>query len=143
MRDELDYDHAPVRHEIAMQCVDEHDRPLIFMATFAYRPATPYAVRITCHLVEADYAWTVERSLIEAGLQRRVGVGMVRVAPARCDTGRPMVAISLLSAAGCLETRAELGAIQRFLAETRRLVPTGTESTHVDLDELVAELLKP
>ncbi|GAB2769089.1 hypothetical protein GCM10027020_22740 [Nocardioides salsibiostraticola] len=143
MRDELDDNHAPVRHEIALQCVDEHDRPLIFMATFAYHPATPYAVSITCHLVEADYAWTVERSLIEAGLKRRVGFGMVRVAPARCDAGWPMVAISLLSAAGSLETKAELGAIQRFLAETRRLVPTGTESTHVDLDELVAELLEP
>lgn len=143
MRDEVDYNHSPVRHDIAMQCVDEHDRPLIFMATFSYDPAAPYAVSITCHLVEADLWWTTERSLIEAGLTRRVGFGMVRVEPARCEAGWPMVAISLLSAAGCLETKAELGAIQRFLAETRRLVPAGTESTHVDLDELVAELLEP
>ncbi len=136
-----DFERASVRHEIALHCVDQHDRPLAFMATFDYSAATPYAVRLTCHLPETDPTWTAERSLLEAGLTRSVGFGMVRVAPATSETGRPMVVIALLSSEGALKTQADAEAVKRFLAETQRVVPAGQESAYVDLDELVQELL--
>lgn len=131
-----------IRHEVALHCVDQHERPLTFMSTFAYDASTPYAVAIICHLTEADLTWTIDRAVVEAGLVQPAGFGSVRLRPVADDVGSRMVEIQFDSSTGRLVTDASAADVRQFLADTWTAVPPGTESDHLDLDGLVEDLLE-
>ncbi|MFF7381608.1 SsgA family sporulation/cell division regulator [Streptomyces griseoluteus] len=108
----------------------------------AYEPDDPYAVRVsftypgTAQTVE----WIMGRDLLAAGLVGAVGEGDVRIWPAR--TAPPaLVRIRLSSLTGTALFEAPAEEIAAFLRATEAMVPSGTESRHVDTDALLSHLL--
>jgi hypothetical protein len=118
-------------------------------ALLCYDAADPFAVRIafgdvgdengTVDVDEAGIAWLVSRELLQTGLDRPSGEGDVRVWPAhgasdvlflhlRAPSGEALFELSRATVAG-------------FLRETETLVPSGSESAMLALDEELQALL--
>jgi hypothetical protein len=118
-------------------------------ALLCYDPTDPFAVRIAFgevgeekHLVDADdagIAWLVSRELLQSGLDRPSGDGDVRVWPAHGATDVLFLHLRAPSGEALFElSRATVAA---FLRQTETLVPTGSESGMLALDEELQTLL--
>jgi hypothetical protein len=110
-------------------------------ADVTFDHADPYAVRVAFHTGGADVVeWTFARSLLTDGVTRPVGEGDVQVWPSH-SAGKPVVCISLSSPSGRALFEAPLTELVEFLTKTYAVVPTGSESDHVDVDAELALLL--
>ena len=118
-------------------------------ALLCYDAADPFAVRIAfgdvgdaTDLVDADdagIAWLVSRELLQSGLDRPSGDGDVRLWPAHAATDVLFLHLRAPSGEALFElSRATVAA---FLRQTEALVPTGTESAMLALDEELQALL--
>ena len=113
-------------------------------ALLIYDAADPFAVRITFGDVSVDdggdgVTWLVGRELLQAGLERPAGDGDVRVWPASATADVLFLHLRAPSGEALFElSRATLAA---FLRQSEVLVPSGTESTVLDLDDALAALL--
>ena len=74
------------------------------------------------------------------GVTRPVGEGDVQVWPSHSG-GKPVVCLLLSSRAGRALFEAPLTELVEFLTKTYAVVPTGSESDHVDVDAELALLL--
>ncbi|MGW1760055.1 SsgA family sporulation/cell division regulator [Streptomyces mirabilis] len=109
-------------------------------AELHYDMTDPYAVRLSIGAPAArPVDWVFARSLLTEGLRRPTGTGDVLVIPRhRCHPGA--VRIVLRSGAGVAQVDIAASAVAAFLRRTVSLVPPGTESLHIDLDRVLAEL---
>ena len=118
-------------------------------ALLCYDAADPFAVRIAFGdvgdedgVVDADdagVAWLLSRELLQAGLEAPAGEGDVRLWPARATTDALFLHLRAPSGEALFElSRASVAA---FLRQTEALVPSGTESTLLDLDDELLVLL--
>jgi hypothetical protein len=118
-------------------------------AMLCYEPADPFAVRIAFGDVgdenglvdvdEAGIAWLVSRELLASGLDRPSGDGDVRVWPAHGATDVLFLHLRAPSGEALFElSRATVAA---FLRQTETLVPSGSESDMLALDEELQTLL--
>jgi hypothetical protein len=118
-------------------------------ALLCYDASDPFAVRIAFGdvgdengLVDADeagIAWLVSRELLHAGLDRPSGDGDVRVWPAHGATD--VLFLHLRAPSGEALFELSRATVAGFLRETETLVPTGSESTMLALDEELQALL--
>jgi hypothetical protein len=99
-----------------------------------YWPEDPYAVLLDFGTDRT--VWILSREMLTAGLVLPVGEGDVRVGPA--DGGRVLVE---LGRAERVRLSVPADALDRFLAETRELVPPGAEAGRIDWDLCIRELL--
>ncbi len=97
--------------------------------TVIYDAADPYAVLFD---FPGNNPWTIARDILTAGLNEPSGIGDVRVWPWPRDNG--LVAVSISSHEGSATFLVPSGAMRRFLTETRKVVPQGRESDHLDCD---------
>jgi Streptomyces sporulation and cell division protein, SsgA len=118
-------------------------------ALLCYDPTDPFAVRIAFGDVgdendlvdvdEAGIAWLVSRELLQSGLDRPSGEGDVRVWPAHGATDVLFLHLRAPSGEALFElSRATVAA---FLRQTEALVPSGSESGMLALDEELQALL--
>jgi len=124
-------------------------------AALVYDSTDPFAVRVRFGEGSADdvdtspydtpdddggVEWLLSRELLHAGLTGPVGDGDVRLWPAR--GGLDVVFLQLRAPSG--EALFELSAavVTDFLRETELLVPVGTESDVLQVDEELSELLR-
>ena len=118
-------------------------------ALLCYEPSDPFAVRIAFGDVGDDtrpvapedggISWLVSRELLQSGLDTPSGEGDVRVYPAHGATDVLFLHLRAPSGEALFEfSRATVGA---FLRRTETLVPSGTESSHLDLDDELQLLL--
>jgi hypothetical protein len=116
-------------------------------ALLCYDSADPFAVRIAFGdvgdengVVEDDgIAWLLSRELLQAGLGGPAGDGDVRLWPAHAATDVLFLHLRAPSGEALFElSRATVAA---FLRQTETLVPTGTESDLLDLDDELHVLL--
>jgi hypothetical protein len=118
-------------------------------ALLCYEPSDPFAVRIAFGDVGDDVgpvapedggiSWLVSRELLQSGLDSPAGEGDVRVWPAHGATDVLFLHLRAPSGEALFEfSRATVGA---FLRRTETLVPFGTESTQLDLDDELQLLL--
>jgi hypothetical protein len=118
-------------------------------ALLCYDATDPFAVRIAFgdvgddnDLVDADeagIAWLVSRELLQSGLNRPSGEGDVRVWPAHAATDVLFLHLRAPSGEALFElSRATVAA---FLRQTEALVPAGSESGMLTLDEELQALL--
>ncbi len=110
--------------------------------SLTYDPQDPYAVALVFHTAEGDVTWMVARELLVVGAGSPTGDGDVMVWPALTLELEDAVVIRLQAPGGRLVLRLGLAELDDFLARTLALVPLGTESDHLDLDALVADLLQ-
>ena len=118
-------------------------------ALLCYDPTDPFAVRIAFGDVgderdlvdvdEAGIAWLVSRELLQSGLDRPSGEGDVRVWPAHGATDVLFLHLRAPSGEALFElSRATVAA---FIRQTEALVPSGSESAMLSLDEELQALL--
>jgi hypothetical protein len=118
-------------------------------ALLCYDATDPFAVRIAFGDVgddndlvdagEAGIAWLVSRELLQSGLNRPSGEGDVRVWPAHAATDVLFLHLRAPSGEALFElSRATVAA---FLRQTEALVPAGSESGMLTLDEELQALL--
>ncbi|MEU9150294.1 SsgA family sporulation/cell division regulator [Streptomyces sp. NPDC048417] len=133
-----------VAYELPVQLVVSHDLSVPMYATLRYEADDPYAVRAVFHPSAPDQGRTVEwffsRDVLAQALSERTGSGDVHMWPA-IDSGRDVVFIALRSPAGSALLVFPAQDVDSFLRETRSVVPPGAESSRIDLDAELAQLL--
>ncbi len=128
-------------HNITLTCLDPWGREVTVPTTLGYRSNDPYALSMVFHSAAGDVEWIVSRTALLQGLATSCGEGDFKVHPHVEPDGRAVVILDFSSPDGHLVAHAESAEIQSFLARTFVAVPVGTESDHIDLDALVADLL--
>jgi len=111
-------------------------------AEFRYDPADPYAVALTFHLGDDVLRWDLARSVLARGLTDPSGEGDVCLWPHVTEEGRAVVMVNLFSSDGELVGEIRTNELYRFITRTLALVPLGTENDWLDLDSVVAQLLR-
>lgn len=114
-----------------------------------FEQADPFAVHMTFTTAPGrDVSWVFARDLLLDGLLRPVGDGDVRIWPGpggATSDGAPqdVVFLELSSPSGRARFEASATTIARFLDQTLALVPSGAESSLVDVDAALKALLAP
>ncbi|MEU6497887.1 SsgA family sporulation/cell division regulator [Streptomyces sp. NPDC046984] len=115
--------------------------PVPLPAELHYDTTDPYAVRLSLGApAMGTVNWVFARELLDEGMRRPVGVGDVLILPRhRCHPHS--MRIVLRSARGIALVDIVVVEVAAFLRRAFMLVPSGTESLHIDLDRTVAELM--
>jgi hypothetical protein len=116
-------------------------------ALLCYDPADPFAVRIAFGEPgeqggdESDegIAWLVSRELLQSGLERPTGDGDVRVWPAHATAD--VLFLHLRAPSGEALFELSRATVAGFLRQTEALVPMGSESALLHLDQELDVLL--
>ena len=118
-------------------------------ALLCYDPSDPFAVRIAFgdvgderDLVDADeagIAWLVSRELLQSGLDRPSGEGDVRVWPGH--GANDVLFLHLRAPSGEALFELSRATVAAFIRQTEALVPSGSESGMLSLDEELQALL--
>ena len=118
-------------------------------ALLCYDASDPFAVRIAFGDVGGDagvadpddaaIAWLVSRELLQAALEGPSGEGDVRLWPAHASTD--VLFLHLRAPSGEALFELSRAAVAAFLRHTEALVPSGTESGLLDLDDELHVLL--
>ncbi|PWU56232.1 SsgA family sporulation/cell division regulator [Micromonospora sp. S4605] len=113
-------------------------------ASLRYDPADPYNVHVFFHMESAGEAviWAFARELIVAGLDEAVDSANIRIYPWATPRG-DFVALALSSPDGNALFEVPRSVLVRFLRRTFVLVPRGSESETLDVDEAFNRLLRP
>ncbi|ATL28082.1 SsgA family sporulation/cell division regulator [Streptomyces formicae] len=135
--------HSVVERELELKLVLSPERAIPVPARLTYRTDDPYAVHIAFHIgSEHPVNWTFARELLVEGVFRPCGHGDVRVWPTKVE-GRSVVLMALSSPDGDALLEAPAAAVSAWLERTLRVVPPGSESEQLGIDDGLAELLAP
>ncbi|WP_406494522.1 SsgA family sporulation/cell division regulator [Streptomyces sp. NBC_00846] len=135
--------HTVVERELQLKLVLSPERSIPVPALLTYRTADPYAVHIAFH-IGSDFPvhWTFARDLLIEGVFRPCGHGDVRIWPTKADR-RNVLFVALTSPEGDALLEVPSAAVAAWVERTLRLVPPGTETERLGIDEGLAELLAP
>ena len=125
-----------------------------------YSGSDPYAVRMAFHVgTDEPVEWIFARDLLAAGIESRQGDGDVQVWPSltSCaddedpdvtgpaepqDAGGKVLNIELSSPFGQAHFEAPAQAMSAFLQRTYQIVPAGQESSYLDIETELNDLLR-
>lgn len=128
-----------------------------------YSGNDPYAVRMAFHVgTDEPVEWIFARDLLAAGIESRQGEGDVQVwpSPVSCaetddldvigpaeplgapGTDGKVLNIELSSPFGQAQFEAPAQAMSAFLARTYQIVPAGKESSYIDIETELNDLLR-
>jgi hypothetical protein len=122
-------------------------------AGLSYSSSDPYAVRMAFEVgADEPVEWILARDLLAAALHGSEGLGDVRAWPsaASCDpdvvaiagaAGNAILNIAMSSPYGQAQFEVSAKAIEDFLQRTYQLVATGQESSYLDFDAELTDLL--
>jgi hypothetical protein len=118
-------------------------------ALLCYEAADPFAVRIAfgdvgdengvVDLEDGGIAWLLSRELLQSGLEVPAGDGDVRLWPAHAATD--VLFLHLRASSGEALFELSRATVAAFLRQTEALVPSGSESELLDLDDELHVLL--
>ncbi|MFS3129069.1 SsgA family sporulation/cell division regulator [Nocardioides sp. Bht2] len=131
---------SSVRQSVTMHCVDVGVAAALDV-DLGYSEHDPYAVTASFQTEYGEVVWTFARDLLIRGLTRPVGDGDVEVWPAVGMTGAAMVRIEFRSPDGELLVETPSRGITAFVNQSMQVVPLGEESAHLDVDDLIDQLL--
>ncbi|MER8084515.1 SsgA family sporulation/cell division regulator [Streptomyces sp. NPDC058316] len=135
--------HTVVERELEFKLVLSPERSIPVPARLTYRTEDPYAVHVAFHIgSEFPVRWTFARELLVEGVFRPCGQGDVRIWPTKVDV-RNVIFVALTSPDGDALLEIPSAAVAAWVERTLRLVPPGTESERLGIDEGLAELLAP
>ncbi|MEW1891020.1 SsgA family sporulation/cell division regulator [Streptomyces sp. NPDC048567] len=135
--------HTIVERELELKLVLSPERSIPVPARLTYRTEDPYAVHITFHITsDAPVYWTFARDLLVEGVFRPCGQGDVRIWPTKVD-GNHVICVALTSPDGNALLEVPSAAVAVWVERTLRVVPPGTETARLGIDEGLAELLAP
>ncbi|GAB2788754.1 SsgA family sporulation/cell division regulator [Streptomyces chlorus] len=132
-----------VEREVELRLILSPERDVPVSARLGYRADDPYAVHLTFHIDSGQPVhWTFARELLIEGVFRPCGHGDVRVWPSKAE-GRGVVLVALRSPEGDALLEAPAAQVSSWLERTLRVVPPGSESERLGLDDGLTELLAP
>ncbi|MFD5031862.1 SsgA family sporulation/cell division regulator [Streptomyces sp. NPDC058220] len=133
--------HTVVERELELNLVLSPERGIPVPARLTYRTDEPFAVQITFHIrSETPVKWTFARELLVEGAFRPCGQGDVRIWPTQVG-GRKVLCIALSSPDGDALLEAPSATVFSWVERTLRVVPAGTETERLGIDDALAELL--
>ena len=129
-----------VTSDLVVDLVVAGGPPLPVTSQFVFRKDDPYAVELS-FLVDGDQwvTWSFARALLEEGVSHPAGEGDVQIWPGIRE-GERCIFLHTRSPYGAATFLLGLNTAVEFLLSTYALVPSGTESDHLDLDAEIAEL---
>jgi hypothetical protein len=130
-----------VTTEMDLKLVLTAERSVSVLALLDYAAHEPFSVRATFRTAEGDVNWVFARELIADGLRKPAGDGDIAMWPSKTD-GREVLCISLSSPSGQALMEAPREVIEDFLARSYTVVPSGSESSLIDMDSLIDRLLE-
>ena len=130
-----------VQRRIHLDLIDGMGRSIDLTAGFHYDAADPFAVTLTFYTDGPEVTWSFARDLLVEGLTQPSGAGDVHVWPSEAANGRALTVIELQSPGGQALLQAPAAAIAAFVDASLEIVASGEESSQLDLDALVDELL--
>lgn len=130
---------ADVALDVTLECRDSHGNSHKIGTVLGYHRTDAYAVTMTFMTGDEPLTWTFARDLLIDGMNQPTGDGDVHIAPAATN-GRAAVLITLSSPDGHLLLEARADQVAEFIDGTLDLVPAGTESSQLDLDDLIGKI---
>jgi hypothetical protein len=135
---------STVSAELGFRLVVPQQTIVPLVASLYYCSDDPYAIRIAFHVgLDEPVEWIFARDLLAAGTQAREGQGDVTVWPSDGTDGAGQVLnIELSSPFGQAHFEAAADEVADFLARTYEAVPAGNETSHVDVEAELTDLLR-
>jgi len=141
--------------ELGLKLVVPQQTIVPLVASMYYSGSDPYAVRMAFHVgTDEPVEWIFARDLLAAGIESRQGEGDVQVwpSPMSCaeagdldgigETGGKILNIELSSPFGQAHFEAPARAMSAFLKRTYQIVPPGRESSYIDIETELNDLLR-
>ncbi|MEU8972893.1 SsgA family sporulation/cell division regulator [Streptomyces monashensis] len=128
--------------ELPVQLVVSHDLTVSMCVALRYEADDPYAVRAVFAPLGAGgtVEWFFSRDMLAQALGEYTGRGDVYMWPAS-ESGGDVVFVVLRSPAGSALLEFPAQGVESFLRETWSVVPSGAESSRLDLDAELTRLL--
>ena len=120
--------------------VAPHGESMGMTMKLGYDSSDPYAVSATMETPSLSVTWAFARELLEGGLREPTGAGDVHVRPSLDADGRVVLALELCSDGGDALVELPTGAVSDFVDRMLTVVPSGTESEHLDVDEALGAI---
>lgn len=130
-----------VSQAVTLDLIDASGAATPIQAELHYDAADPYAVTTVFLTPHSEVSWTFGRDLLSDGLFEPAGDGDVHVWPCLDADGRAVVIIELCSPDGEALVQARTGDLSAFVARMNSVVPSGSESEHINMDAAIAALL--
>ena len=130
-----------ITEQMSLEFVDTEGLSTPLDAEFEYDPADPFAVSILFADEPAPVRWTFARDLLIEGFYEPTGDGDVHVWPCLNTEGSAVVIIELSSPSGEVLVQISSRALAAFIRQMVTMVPPGSESSLVDLDAELDQLL--
>jgi sporulation and cell division protein SsgA len=138
-----------VSAELGLRLVVPQQTIVPLVASLYYSGTDPYAIRMAFHVgTDEPVEWIFARDLLAAGIESRQGEGDVQVWPSEPADSQDggdddiVLNIELSSPFGQAHFEAPAEAMSAFLRRTYTIVPAGKESTFVDIESELNELLR-
>jgi hypothetical protein len=143
--------------ELGLRLVVPRQTIVPLVASMYYNGSDPYAVRMAFHVgTDEPVEWIFARDLLAAGIESRQGEGDVQVwpSPASCaetdgldvtgsaDVSGTVLNIELSSPFGQAHFEAPAQAMSAFLKRTYQIVAAGQESSFIDIETELNDLLR-
>jgi len=143
--------------ELGLRLVVPQQTIVPLVASMFYSGSDPYAVRMAFHVgTDEPVEWIFARDLLAAGLESRQGEGDVQVWPSPGSCAEPggleltgaaragelVLNIELSSPFGQAHFEAPAQAMSAFLRRTYQIVPAGQESSYIDIEAELNDLLR-
>jgi Streptomyces sporulation and cell division protein, SsgA len=147
--------------ELGLRLVVPQQTIVPLVASMYYSGSDPYAVRMAFHVgTDEPVEWIFARDLLAAGIESRQGEGDVQVWPspvscaetcgetddldviASAGPGGKVLNIELSSPFGQAHFEAPAQAVSAFLRRTYQIVPPGRESSYIDIEAELNNLLR-
>jgi Streptomyces sporulation and cell division protein, SsgA len=135
--------------ELGLRLVVPQQTIVPLVASMYYSAKDPYAVRMAFHVgTDEPVEWIFARDLLAAGTESRQGEGDVHVWPSARSCADPdgptegkVLNIELSSPFGQAHFEAPAQAMSAFLQRTYQIVPAGQESSVIDIEAELNDLL--
>jgi hypothetical protein len=136
---------STVSAELPLRLVTPPQATTPLTGSLHYTRRDPYAIRITFRTgLEQPVEWTFARDLLSQGIHGPQGIGDVQVwpSPGPADGDPGILTIELTSPHGQARIQTPAGQVTDFLHRAYQIVPDGQESSHLDLDAELNDLLR-
>ncbi|MBA2558701.1 MAG: SsgA family sporulation/cell division regulator [Propionibacteriales bacterium] len=131
---------ASVTRTLQLDLISADGAATPLSADLRYDRHDPYAVTACFHSGDAQVQWVFARDLLTEGIYDPSGDGDVHVWPSIDAVGGAATFIELSSPDGEALIQARTDELWDFLARTEVLVPSGTESGHLDVDMALSHI---
>jgi hypothetical protein len=145
---------SEISAELSLGLVGPDHAMVPLMAGLSYNCADPYAVQMAFDVgTDEPVKWMLARDLLAAALHGSTGLGDIRAWPSAssCDPAaataggspaeRQILNIAMSSPYGQAQFEVSAKAIEEFLERTYQLVETGQESSYLNFDAELTQLL--